>query len=96
MARDPAAIVSDAEQAAQQARALLDQPALQRAFAAAEAAYLTRIRQSDPVTGKDERETNFMLLHALDALRADLTATASGGAIARRNFRSSLNSNGRS
>lgn len=96
MQRDAHTIVSEADIAARGAKAVLESPALQRAFAAAETEYIERIRKSDPVTGRDERETCFLLLHALDALRADLAATAAGGAIARRNLRSSLNTSTRS
>lgn len=90
MQREPSTIVAEADIAARDARAVLEHPGLKRAFAAAEGAYLARIRKSDPATGHDERESAFLLLRALDALREDLAATAAGGAIARRNLRSSL------
>ncbi|HEY4252994.1 MAG TPA: hypothetical protein VGM87_17420 [Roseomonas sp.] len=96
MARDADTILADAETVARQAKAVLDQPGLQRAFAQLEAQYLTQIRHSDPAHGQPERESAFLMLRALDALRADLAAAAAGAAIAHRNLRFAANRQRRS
>jgi hypothetical protein len=96
MARNADTILADADAAARQARAAIEHPGLQRAFANVEAHCLGQIRHSDPAHGREEREAAFLMLRALDALRADLAAAAAGAAIAKRNLRFELQRQSRS
>lgn len=96
MTRSADTILTEADAAARQARAAIEHPGLQRAFANVEAHCLAQIRHSDPAHGQGEREAAFLMLRALDALRADLAAAAAGAAIAKRNLRFELQRKSRS
>lgn len=77
---------AEAERLAAGTRSLLENPAVSAAFERLEAVYTSAWRHSAPGATTD-REHAFMMLRALDALKADLESVVTGGRVAAHNVR---------
>lgn len=85
--RDHSALLRQAQLDAAEAAEVLAHPGLKAAFARLSLHYTQNMRHSRP-EDRDDRETAYMMLRALDALAADLRATVSREGVLRHNYRS--------
>jgi hypothetical protein len=83
---NPQQTLDRAQNAALQAQAALDDPALRAAFEHLSEHYTNAMRRSLPAD-RDGREAAYYMLRALDALASDLARVISGAELARRNYR---------
>lgn len=89
MQKPPEVQVQEALEASASASNLLEHPAFRQAVAACEEAYTAAWRNSGP-GGQQTREDAWMMLRALDELKANLEAAAAAGKLTSFNLRRSM------
>jgi ABC-type uncharacterized transport system substrate-binding protein len=87
MERSPEAALAEAETNAVQARALMQHPAMQRAFSLVEQKLTDGWKNTSPLA-KDERELAWQMLQALEAVKKEIAVAIVAPEIVRRNTRS--------